>query len=95
MEVIITGNDMKPYSQEKISENSFIRTFDSDTDVSKLVWHRDKSDRVVEVIQNDGWKFQFDNEIPFILKEKITIPKETFHRILKGNGDLVIKIIEI
>jgi hypothetical protein len=37
-----------------------------------------------------------DNELPMELKEgmKLEIPKETFHRIGKGNTKLVIKIKE-
>ena len=39
---------------------------------------------------------QFDNEIPkkFNVNEELFIPKETFHRVIKGTGDLKLEIIE-
>jgi hypothetical protein len=78
--------------KEEIKEDFYIRTFSSDVDETELVWHRDKEDRIVEVVENNGWMFQYDNEIPKTLKENIFIPKNTYHRIIKGNGDLVLKI---
>jgi quercetin dioxygenase-like cupin family protein len=37
-----------------------------------------------------------DNHLPITLKEGdvITIPKGEYHRVLKGNGDLIVKIKE-
>lgn len=86
---------MKPYSQQKIG-NHIIRTFGEDIDSHELVWHRDKRDRVVEVLEGEGWKFQLDNNIPSILEvgDIITIPKETYHRIGRGRTPLKIKITE-
>jgi hypothetical protein len=62
----------------------------------ELVWHRDHSDRIVEVISGEGWKFQYDNEVPFELKRgmKLEIEAYSYHRILKGNTDLVLRITE-
>ena len=59
-----------------------------------LVWHRDKEDREVAVMKGKGWKFQFDNELPFLLPrgKLFKIPKMQYHRIIKGEGDLVLKI---
>jgi quercetin dioxygenase-like cupin family protein len=86
---------MKPYSQIKRG-NTFIRTFDENVDGHELVWHRDKRDRVVEVLEGNGWKFQMDNKIPMVLEvgDILTIPKETYHRIGKGRTPLKIKIVE-
>jgi hypothetical protein len=87
---------MKPY-KENILENGVIqRTFDKDVDATLLEWHRDKRDRLVKVINETDWKFQYDNELPINLKEGDTfkINKETYHRIIKGNKDLVIEIFE-
>ena len=85
----------KPYIQKE--ENGFIvRKFPSDTDKMDLVWHRDKKDRIVKVIQSNKWLFQIDNELPIEMKsgDEIFIPKETYHRTIKGFGDLLIKIKE-
>jgi quercetin dioxygenase-like cupin family protein len=86
---------MKAYT-ESIKSEYIIREFDANIDVSELVWHRDKKNRVVEVVSGKGWKFQMDNQLPIELKEGMVlqIPKETFHRIGKGDTKLVIKIKE-
>lgn len=88
---------MKPYIDEKLSEQSWIRTFDpSVTENEEYVWHRDHSDRVVEVLEGKGWKFQFDNELPFDINsgDSITIPKMVYHRIIPSKTKLRIKINE-
>lgn len=86
---------MKPYTQETFS-NVIIREFDLDTNPLELVWHRDKRDRRVEILEGEGWEFQIDNELPQVLKkgDVLEIQKETYHRVKKGNTKLVIKIIE-
>ena len=86
---------MKPYKQNHFS-NVIIREFDLDISPLELVWHRDKRDRIVEVLEGDGWEFQYDNDLPFVLEkgDMLVIPKETYHRVKKGNSKLVIKIIE-
>ena len=49
----------KPYKDMMISENKRIRLFEAATiDESDLEWHRDEADRLVEVIEANGWKFQ-------------------------------------
>ena len=72
------------------------RVFEQDCQSDELVWHRDKKDRTVKVISGVNWKFQHDNELPFVMKigDKIKINKETYHRIHKGQGKLIIEIEE-
>ena len=36
---------------------------------SELVWHRDKKDREVTVLDGIGWKLQFENQIPTSLEK--------------------------
>ena len=87
----------KPYKDMMISENKRIRLFEAaNIDKSDLEWHRDKESRLVEVIEANGWKFQFDDKLPVALNEgdRLFIPKEEFHRTIKGHGDLVIRITE-
>jgi len=84
---------VNPYSQ--IRENNLIvRTFSQDIDEEELVWHRDREDREVTVLEETDWQFQFDNEIPQVLKDVIFIPKNTYHRLIKGTGELNVHIIE-
>jgi len=86
---------MKPYTQT-VTGNKILREFAHDTDSHELVWHRDKKDRIVRVIEGNGWKFQLDNMLPILLHEEqeIFIPKETFHRVIKGTNTLKIQITE-
>ena len=86
---------MKPYS-EQTEHDYVLREFSQDISTLELVWHRDKRDRIVEVLEGEGWEFQMDNELPQVLKkgDVMEIPKETYHRVKKGNSKLVIKIIE-
>ncbi len=88
----VTG---RPYSETK--ENGYIiREFSSSTSSFEFVWHRDKEDRIVEALHDTDWKFQLDNEPPKILsKNKLFIPKETYHRLIKGTGNLKVKIYEM
>lgn len=88
---------MDVYKQNNISENTFFRTFSKDLDKYDLVWHYDLNDRYMTVISGSDWMFQFDDNLPFKLNEgdKIFIPKGTYHRLIKGNSDLVIKIEEV
>ena len=89
------GGNMKPYKENK-KGNLTERVFKENTDTHELVWHRDRLDREVTVLESDGWMFQMDNELPIVLKEGdvIEIPKNTYHRILRGNGNLKITIKE-
>jgi hypothetical protein len=80
-----------PFDEEKVSENEVIRTFKQDTDSEEFVWHRDREDRIVEVIGETDWRVQLDNEIPQKL-QKVFIPKNIYHRVIKGTGDLKVKI---
>jgi len=78
------------------NNNTIFRVFKEDSKNNELVWHKDKKDRIVKVIKANKWKFQRDNQLPFELYDDMTIfiPKETIHRVIKGDGELMIKIIE-
>lgn len=82
-----------PYDEE-INESYRVRVFSESIEDEELKWHRDRQDRLVEVIDSKGWKLQFDNEIPVKLKKgmNIIIPEGTYHRVIKGDGNLKIKI---
>lgn len=86
---------MKPY-KEKVRNKYVLREFSENTPSFELVWHRDKEDRYVQATHNTDWKFQLDNELPQkITKNKLFIPKETYHRLIKGTGDLKLKIYKL
>jgi len=74
--------------------NVKIRSFDPNVDEHELMWHRDREDRIVTILESNGWKFQMDDELPVELNEgdEIFIPKDTFHRVIKGIGEFKIKV---
>lgn len=86
---------MNPYKDE-IKENFILREFSTDINNDELVWHRDKKDRLVEILDGNGWKFQIDENLPTEIKkgDVIKIKAETFHRIWRGNSPLKLKIKE-
>lgn len=73
-----------------------VRVFSENVLEEELVWHRDRADRVVTVLEGSGWKFQRDNELPFELHpgDMFFIEAFEYHRIIKGNNELKIKIEE-
>lgn len=81
-----------PYKETKLSDNEFIRVFNQDTDSGDYMWHRDREDRVVESIGETDWMIQIDDELPKPISEKIYIPMGVYHRLIKGTGDLEIKL---
>jgi len=83
-----------PFLEEKIDENVYIRTFHNDTTSEELIWHRDKEDRIIEAIGNSDWLIQLDNELPQELNSPIFIPMGIYHRLIKGDGELKLKIIK-
>ena len=83
-----------PFEEEQIDKYNFIRTFPADVDEMDLIWHADKENRIITVLEGNGWKFQFDEELPIEMTEgkSISILKGVIHRVIKGNGPLVIKL---
>jgi hypothetical protein len=80
-----------PFKEENKSDY-VIRDFSYDTDDSEFVWHRDREDRLVKSINETDWLIQIDNELPKSLNESVFIPKGKYHRVIKGSGDLKIKV---
>ena len=84
-----------PFKQKRVG-SYLIREFKKNVESEELVWHRDEANRVVEVIKGRGWKFQRENFLPVEICEgdSFKIPAGQFHRLIKGNSDLVVKIFE-
>ena len=86
---------MQPYKDLEKTDRYIIREFGDDINPVELYWHRDDEDRSVEIIEcGEGWKMQYDNQLPINLTEGITlfILRHEWHRVIKGSGDLLIKI---
>jgi hypothetical protein len=84
-----------PYQESQITDISYIRTFYENVDSGDFTWHRDREDRIIESIDFTDWMIQLENELPKSLNQKISIPMGVWHRVIKGTGDLKIKLIKI
>ena len=91
---MVSGGN-KPYFETRL-DNTIYRRFEGHVDEADLVWHRDHNDRQILVKESDGWQLQLDNELPQKLEpgETYFIAREQYHRLIKGNGNLVIEIVE-
>jgi len=84
---------MKNFPFEELNEGDYVvRTFLENVDDTELVWHRDKEDRIVESVDRTNWMLQMDNDVPKIIEGKFFIPKNTYQRVIKGTGDLTVKV---
>ena len=83
-----------PFTEIQINEGTFIREFSSKVDEMELIWHRDKENRHIKVLEGNGWKFQFDEELPIEMTEDLSISifKGRIHRVIKGHGQLKIEL---
>ena len=79
-----------PFDEKHLVENLFLREFKDTVDGEKLIWHQDREDRVITVLESNNWKLQMDNQLPIMLEtgRKYSIPAMSFHRVIKGDGDL-------
>jgi len=81
------------YKEIKIEDNIIVREFETFSE--EFEWHRDRENRIVEWISGTDWYIQLDNELPKLIKDTIFIPKETWHRIIKGSDVLKVKITKL
>jgi hypothetical protein len=85
---------MFPFS-ETMKGDTYIRTFSTDVDPSELKWHQDGEDRIVEATHDSDWMYQADNQLPRPFTDKIFIRKGEWHRVIKGTGDLTVRITKL
>lgn len=83
---------MLPFFDQEIGEGEIIRKFNESVDPIELMWHRDDEDRLVEAVSETDWYIQLENELPKRFSEAVFIPRHEWHRLIKGSGELVVKI---
>jgi hypothetical protein len=83
---------MKPYTDIEVTDKYIIREFNENIDPIELMWHRDNEDRLVEIVGETDWQLQLDNKLPTSMNEPIFIPRHEWHRVIKGSGNLKLKI---
>ena len=86
---------MFPFKETHLQDNLYLREFEESVDTDDLEWHRDREDRIVEVIGETDWELQMDNQLPQRMTGKIFIPKEVWHRVIKGKNELKVKITKL
>ncbi len=82
------------YRDVEIEESSIIRTFDETIDPIELQWHRDDEDRTVVSLDETDWLIQLEDKLPQSLNTPVFIERGQWHRLIKGNGELLIKIVK-
>jgi hypothetical protein len=83
---------MKPYTDLEVTDKYIIREFTEDIDPIELMWHRDDEDRTIEILGETDWQIQLDNSLPILLEGNIFIPRHEWHRVIKGQKNLLVKI---
>jgi hypothetical protein len=81
-----------PFIESDSSSGWVYREFSESVDSGELVWHRDREDRIVEAIGETDWMVQIDDELPKRLEGQVFIPMGVYHRLIKGTGDLKIRL---
>jgi hypothetical protein len=82
------------YQDLEIEEDIVIRTFDESVDPIELKWHRDDESRTIVSISPSDWRIQLENRLPMDITTPIFIERGEWHRLIKGTGKLVVKIIK-
>jgi len=79
---------------EKRTLNKSVRTFTESTNSDEFKWHQDDEDRFVIPLHSTDWYVQLDNQLPVKLVEGrgVYIPKDVWHRVIKGSGNLQVEI---
>ena len=84
---------MKPYLNISETDEEILRIFGEDVDPTELKWHRDRETRTVISLEPTDWMIQLENGFPRRI-DKVRIPAGEWHRVIKGTGELRIKIIK-
>jgi hypothetical protein len=84
-------NNNKPYVEEYV-DGWFYRIFTEDTAKSEMVWHRDRENRILEPVEHTNWMFQMENCLPIPIEGQLYVPMGVWHRAIKGDGVLKIRI---
>tara|TARA_B110000285_G_scaffold205895_1_gene244019 strand:+ start:932 stop:1207 length:276 start_codon:yes stop_codon:yes gene_type:complete len=82
----------KPYK-----DVGLIRDFDVSRDDAEYVWHKDPENREIEVLEGEGWQFQYEGALPWCIHPGMIFEirgKRHMHRLIKGVNNLKVRIIK-
>ena len=86
---------MLPFKDNILDTNIVERIFSREIDDIELMWHRDTEDRIISSTLKTNWKIQLEDELPKIIEDEVFIEEGRWHRLIKGDGDLILKIIRV
>ena len=86
---------MRPYTDIQTIGNVVVREFGAEVDPVELMWHRDDEARTVEAVNPTDWQIQLEDRLPFALDHAININRHEWHRLIKGSGELILKITKL
>jgi len=95
---MVKSHSNRPYQETLVASGkteTVIRKFSEYSDSNEFKWHWDEEDRLIHMVHKTDWKLQLDNELPIQIKSTIRISKGTWHRLIKGTGDLSIIVEKI
>ena len=95
---MVKSHSKRPYQETLVASGkteTVIRKFSEYSDSNEFKWHWDEEDRLIHMVHKTDWKLQLDNELPIQIKSTIRISKGTWHRLIKGTGDLSIIVEKI
>jgi hypothetical protein len=78
--------------KEEIKNSWYYRKFSKNLLNEELKWHWDDEDRLVVPLNENDWLIQLDDELPQEFNKPIFIEKNRIHRVIKGTGDLELKL---
>jgi hypothetical protein len=81
-----------PYFEYAVNECEVIRVFECEDLGVEELWHRDLESRLIEVVGETDWKMQLENQLPSSLNSGVFIRERSWHRLIKGSGNLTLKI---
>lgn len=82
------------WQEVELEKDTVVRTFGEDIDPIELKWHRDDEDRTVVAVVESDWQIQLENKLPVSLDVPIFIERGEWHRLIKGTGELKVKIVK-
>ncbi len=85
---------MAAFTEIKINKNIVIRKFSKDVNDKELKWHFDLENRVLVPLNENNWRLQLDNQLPFNIDGNTKIPSNIWHRLIKGDSDLYLLILK-
>ncbi len=81
--------------EDTIKDDQLIRNFHEEIDEVELKWHRDEETRIIVSLNETDWQIQLENSLPCSLNSITVIPAMYWHRLIKGTGDLSLKIVKL